>query len=55
MFVTMCMRSIALALLLQAAASASLITDVKATNAKKDFAAGERLIAAYRAEKGVTP
>jgi thiol-disulfide isomerase/thioredoxin len=55
MFVTMSMRSIVLALVLQAVASASIITDVRAAIAKKDFAAGESLIAAYRAQKGVTP
>jgi thiol-disulfide isomerase/thioredoxin len=49
------MRSIVLALALQAIASASIITDVRAAIAKKDFAAGESLIAAYRAQKGVTP
>src|SRR5258708_3871515 len=55
MFVTMRMRTIVLAIALQAVASASIITDVRAAIAKKDFTAGESLIATYRAEKGVTP
>ena len=38
-----------------AAAAPSVIADVRAAIAKNDFAGGERLLAAYRKEKGTTP
>lgn len=44
-----------LALVFAAAGWAAIIPDVRAAIAKNDFARGESLIAAYRAEHGVTP
>lgn len=38
-----------------AAAPRNVITDVRAAIAKNDFAGGERILAAYRKEKGTTP
>lgn len=38
-----------------AAAAPSVIADVRAAIAKNDFAGGERVLAAYRKEKGTTP
>src|SRR5438552_1453364 len=49
------LRKLTLALVFTATAWTAVITDVRGAIAANDFARGESLIAAYRAEHGVTP
>ncbi len=49
------MKSLLLVLILACTASAQLVNSVRAAIAGNDFAAGERMIAGYRAQQGATP
>jgi thiol-disulfide isomerase/thioredoxin len=48
-------RILGFALLLSLEAGAAIIPDVRAAIARKDFAAGEKLVQEYRASQGITP